>query len=189
MIRLESIPSQVLTVYYDDKPFQITLDSGATTSYIKLDVALFLGLTIDPNDQLALLADQKTRIASLDEVDFNVTLGSVVMRVHALVMRNLQAPCFRGMTFHIDNDIETKIKSGTVTIHGRFVVDQSNPHRVTHVFPPPVQQVTPSKSLNDPTCSYPSGSVHQPLQTVLHAISLPHDAVTFPEDTFTSKRL
>ena len=104
------------------------------------------------------------------------------MRVRALVMKNLQAPCFGGTTFHVDNDIETKIKSGTVTIHGRFVVDQSNPHRCTHVFPPPVQQVTPSKSINNPACSYPSGSAHQPLQTFLHAISLPHDAVTFPED-------
>ena len=66
------------------------------TSYIKHDVALSLSLNIAPNNQLALLADHKTRIASLGEVDFNVTLGTVVMRVRALVMKNLQAQCFWG---------------------------------------------------------------------------------------------
>ena len=94
-------------MFYRGKPFEITLDSGATTSYIKHDVALSLSLTITPNNQLALLADHKTRIASLGEVDFNVTLGTVVMRVRALVMKNLQAQCFGGTTFHVDNDIHT----------------------------------------------------------------------------------
>ena len=110
-------------------------------SYMQLRVARALGLNIAPNKQLALLADQKTRMASLGEVDFNVTLGSVQMRVRALIMKNLQAQCFGGTTFHADNDIETRIRAGTIKIHGRFIVDQSNPHDVSQIFPPPSEQI------------------------------------------------
>ena len=110
-------------------------------SYLKLSLALSLGLQIAPNNQLALLADQKTRMASLGEVDFNITLGSVQMRVRALMMKNLQAQCFGGTTFHADNDIETRIRAGTVKIHGRFLIEQSNSHEVSEIYPPPTEQV------------------------------------------------
>ena len=96
-------------------------------SYIKLDKAITLGLEISPNNQLALLADKRTRIASIGEVDFLVSLANIQMRVRALVMRHLQSECFGGTTFHVDNDIQTRIKTGTVSIHGKFIVLQSNP--------------------------------------------------------------
>ena len=147
--RLTSIPSQTLLVSYKDRTFSITLDSGATVSYLKLSVAQALGLKIAPNNQLALLADQKTRMASMGEVDFNVSMGSVQMRVRALIMKNLQAQCFGGTTFHADNDIETRIKSGTVKIHGRFLVDQSNPHELKETFPPPSEQLPHQCLLTD----------------------------------------
>ena len=83
-----------------------------------------LGLDISPNKQLALLADQKTRIASIGEVDFLVSVGGIKLRVRALVMENLQSECFGETTFHVDNDIETRIKAGTIRIHGKFVVSQ-----------------------------------------------------------------
>ena len=70
-----------MEVFYYEKPLLVTLDSGATTSYIKLSAADFLGLDIAPNNQLAMLGDQQTRMASLGEVDFNVTIGKVLMRI------------------------------------------------------------------------------------------------------------
>ena len=152
---------------------------------MKLSVALALNLDIAPNNQLALLADQKTRMASLGEVDFIVSLGSVQMRVRALIMKNLQAQCFGGTTFHADNDIETRIKSGTVKIHGRFLVDQSNPYDVKHTFPPPIEQI-PSNDPSDSSCPH-SYSPETPVRSNsnlcnINAISLPNDAVTFPMD-------
>ena len=113
----------------------ITLDSGATVSYIKLSKAVSLGLTILPNHQLALLADEKTRMASIGEVDFQVFLNSICMRVRALVMKNLQVECFGGTTFHVDNDIQTRIKNGTVSIHGQFTVKQLNPFSALEAYP------------------------------------------------------
>lgn len=65
--RLQPIPSQILLVSFKSFTLQITLDTGATASYIRLDEAIRLGLNFLPNDQLALLADEKTRMASLGE--------------------------------------------------------------------------------------------------------------------------
>ena len=98
-----SIPSQMLSVQYRDHSFNITLDSGATVSYVKLDVALRMQLQIQPNNQLALLADQKTRMASVGEIDIVVCVDNIQLRLPALVMQDLQAECFGGTTFHVDN--------------------------------------------------------------------------------------
>ena len=118
----------------------ITLDSGATVSYLRLNKAIDLNLEILPNDQLALLADRKTRIASIGEVDFIVTISDIQMRLRALVMKDLQADCFGGTTFHVDNGVEAKIKEGTIIIHGKYTVYQSNPYVRMPLFPPPSEK-------------------------------------------------
>ena len=105
----------------------ITLDSGATVSYLRLDKAQKLNLTIYPNNQLSLLADMKTRMSSIGKVDFVVTIEKVQLRLRALVMENLQAECFGGTTFHVDNDVSTRLKERMITLYGRFQVKQSNP--------------------------------------------------------------
>ena len=104
----------------------ITLDSGATVSYLRLQNALDLNLPIKPNHQLVLLADKLTRMESVGEVDFLVSLGNTQLRVRALVMENLQAECFGGTTFHADNHIEANISKKTVSIRGEVVVSQHN---------------------------------------------------------------
>ena len=111
--RLVPIPSQILSVEFNQKVLQITLDSGATVSYIRHSEVKRLKLNVAPNNQLALLADRKTRMASMGEVDFDVTLRNINLRPRALVMQDLQADCFGGTTFHIDNEIETDISGGT----------------------------------------------------------------------------
>ena len=144
--RIIPIPSQVLSVKYNSQNLQITLDSGATVSYIKQRKVADLNLTVHPNNQLALLADKQTRMASLGEVDFIAELEgtNVQLRLRALVMKNLQTECFGGTTFHVDNSIEANIKSGTISIHGKFLVRQHNSYPDISVFPPPCQEVSPS---------------------------------------------
>ena len=104
-------------------------------SYIKLSKATELDLPIFSNNQLALLADKKTRMASMGEVDFNVKLNNISLRVRALVMKNLQVDCFGGTTFHVDNDIEARIKTGTISIQGKYTVHQSNPSWIPSTTP------------------------------------------------------
>ena len=169
--------------------FMITLDSGATVSYIRLSEVQRLAITVYPNNQLALLADMKTRMASLGEVDFTVTLGNILLRVRALVMKNLQADCFGGTTFHADNDIEARIKTGEIKIHGKFVIKQSNPVPELPLHPP-TTELTSSSSLlpalpSDPVnqTSSPSSSPISPTDFIplsspkFNAISLPFQSV------------
>ena len=164
---------------------EITLDSGATVSYIKLSKAVSLGLTILPNHQLALLADEKTRMASIGEVDFQVFLNSICMRVRALVMKNLQVECFGGTTFHVDNDIQTRIKNGTVSIHGQFTVKQSNPFSALEAYP---LKDNSDQTLNvmNATCETvpPQPVDYNPdhMFPQMHTIALPHGSIVYPGD-------
>ena len=96
---------------------------------------------MSPNNQLALLADKKTRMASLGEIDCLVSLNNIQLRLRALVMENLQADCFGGTTFHADNGIEAKIKDGSVIIHGKFAVKQYNSLLELPTHPPPSERI------------------------------------------------
>ena len=121
----------------------ITLDSGATVSYIRLSTVTDLGIPIGENGQLAILADQKTRMASLGEIDTELMVDNVIVRLRALVMKELQAEVYRGTTFHTDNSITADINAGEVIIHGKYTVKQFNPMR-------PVKRFLPSSlSLED----------------------------------------
>ena len=170
-----SIPSQVFRVSYNSIPFNITLDSGATVSYMKLEVAIRLGVNIQPNNQLALLADQKTRMSSLGEIDIVIHINDILMRLRALVMRDLQAECFGGTTFHVDNKLTADIGRGVMSVHGKFVVSQSNPQHSMPSFPPPVE-----KSFKN-TLQI-SHSVQRQDPVKLNAISLPTHKIVFPAD-------
>ena len=62
---LQPVPSQLLHVDYRGQEFTITLDSGATVSFCSPSLVRRLGLTIHPNSQLALLADNRFRVRSM----------------------------------------------------------------------------------------------------------------------------
>ena len=97
----------------------ITLDSGATVSFARLSDVTDLGIPIGPNDQLAILADEKTRMASLGEIDTELVIDNIIVRLRALVMENLGAACYGGTTFHTDNNIQADLIAGEVLIHGK----------------------------------------------------------------------
>ena len=62
---------------YNSVNLDITLDTGATVSYIRQSKVKELGVTVFPNNQLALLADQQTRMSSRGEVDFVANLSAL----------------------------------------------------------------------------------------------------------------
>ena len=182
--RMVAIPSQVLLVTYNSSNLQITLDTGATVSYIRLREATRLRLIIMPNDQLALLADEKTRMASLGEVDFIVYVEkTIVMRVRALVMKNLQAACFGGTTLHADNDITARIKTGEVLIHNKFLVKQSNPLSQFPLFPPPILQS--SEDLQSAACFLSTSSPEAPQPPLATNSQIKFNTISLPTAKFT----
>ena len=104
--------------------FTIDLDSGATVSFLRSDVARHLNLTLMPNNQLALLADKVSQMKSLGEIDIEVIeqeTQKVNLRLRALVVDNLGVQCYGGQTFHLDNGIVGNISHNLISFHnGRF---------------------------------------------------------------------
>ena len=167
MNRITPVPSQILTVYYNDQPLNITLDSGATVSFIRLSVAIALNCTILPNTPLALLANEKTRLAALGEINITLSRANFSVLLRALVVKNLQADCFGGTNFHKDNDIETRITTGQIKVHHKFTVLQTNPvlplpssptalNSIQTSQPPPAQSPSsvPALSCPVPPCLF-----------------------------------
>ena len=122
------VPSMVLTAKFRGKVFPVTFDNGATVSFIREDLAIALGLKFQPNAQLASLADSRYRIKSLGEVNFIVTektTGKALLRIRALIMKNLAVPCYGGQTFQLDNSAYADISTVTISLHsGRFLINQ-----------------------------------------------------------------
>ena len=86
------VPGQALSVHYNNVPFTIDLDSGATVGFIRQDIAQQLDLNIKENGQYARLADKKTQMKSLGEVDILVTESTTqdaILRLRALVVKEL----------------------------------------------------------------------------------------------------
>ena len=148
--RIMPIHSQVLTVFHGQIPVNITLDSGATTSFILAELCRKLDLKIQPNGQLAKLGDGCTVMASVGEVDVNFTRDKWTVRFRAIVVESLNSDIYGGMTFHWDNDIQPKIKTGQIVVHGKHTIYQTN-----MLMPPPQinsityqsSTVTPAKSV------------------------------------------
>ena len=125
---ISPVPGQSLKISFKGISFLIQLDSGATVSFIRWATAKKLGCNIGPNGQLALLADQKTRMQSLGEINILVTTENFVLRLRALVVNDLQVEAYAGTTFHVDNGVKADISSGLISLHrGLATVKQYNP--------------------------------------------------------------
>ena len=119
---LTSVPSMPLAVKSrEGNLFIITLDSGATVSFMSKRLCIELGLDIRPNGQLATLADPKFRVKSVGEVDFVVmecSTGTALRRLRALVLEELAVDCYGGTTLHLDNHLVPDITTSTIWAHG-----------------------------------------------------------------------
>ena len=124
--RITPISSQVLTVFYNSIPVNITLDSGATTSFITEKLCKKLCVKIMPNKQLARLGDGCTMIASVGEIDVVLTRDKWSVRFRAIVVKSLNTDIYGGMTFLTDNDITTRPKVGEIKINNKHVIFQTN---------------------------------------------------------------
>ena len=142
-----------------------------------------LGANIKENNQLALLADQKTRMASMGEIDIETRIGFVIVRLRALVMENLQSVCFGGTTFHTDNTIEANINTGEIKIHGQYIVQQSNPVQNFQTFPPAAAYLQePQCNSFNSSCSHPGQAREEEkvptLNIAMSQVALPSESVS-----------
>lgn len=153
--RIIPVDSQVLSVYHGSEPVNITLDSGATSSFITLDICKRLQIEIFPNGQMARLGDGCTTIASLGEVDVVFTRNKWSVRFQGIVVEKLNSEIYGGMNFLKDNDIQTRPLTGEIRIQNKYTVYQTN----TLMSPPQLKAITNSS----PTVSLPKKVLFPPV--------------------------
>ena len=170
------IPSSTLSVTYRGKVFTVTLDSGATVSFISHKLFKMLKVPLYPNGQLAQLALPHIRAASLGEIDIvaiEASTNRVCLRLRALVMPELSVPCYGGRNFERDNGIVDNVNTMTVTLHdGRFTIDLSEKiGPLPSPKPPPSLTVQPAPTLSGLTqCQEKAVQVNFPLPPPMEPI-------------------
>ena len=110
----------------DKSPIHITLDGGATGSFVRLDYAIKNKFKIYRNNQTAGLADNMTNVKSLGYIEETFFRDNWNVKFRALVVESLKAECYGGQPFMIENDIIQRPKKQIITIHGKYTVMQTN---------------------------------------------------------------
>ncbi len=125
---LEPKQSQILTMFTKQgQALHITLDGGATGSFIKHECAVKNKFKIWNNNQTAGLADNKTSVKSIGYVEETLFRDNWSVKFKGLVVENLKADVYGGVPFMIENDIIQRPAKNTITIHGKYTVLQTNP--------------------------------------------------------------
>ena len=105
---IQPLPSQILTVYLDEKntiPFHIELDSGATVSYIREEIAHKYDFKILPNKQISKLGDGRTKLIATGEIKVPFFRNSNRGVFYAIVCKNLTSDAIGGTNFIKENAI------------------------------------------------------------------------------------
>ena len=124
---IQPVPSQTLTMQ-DAKGnnIHIEIDSGATVSYAKLEAVRKFGFKINKNSQFSTLADGKTIIPSIGEIDITLYRNSFSVRFHAIVTDNLNFDFLGGNNFIKENGIIQDLGKKTITLHKKYNVPETN---------------------------------------------------------------
>ena len=141
--RVVSYPSQVISVYAGNKVAHITIDSGATVSFIIESEAKRLGYIIEKASQLARQADGDTMMQVSGEIHGKVTRGAVIFEVHALVVQKLDDATFLvGMNFLIENKVTQEAYKHRIVVDNKYTIEETP---ASFVYPPDTQL---SKTVN-----------------------------------------
>lgn len=124
---IQPIPAQTLTVRDENnKDVHLDLDSGATVSYVKLSAVLAHGFQIKPNSQLSNLADGKTKMAAIGEIDETFYRNSWQVKFHAIVTKDLHCNFVAGNNFIKANSVIQDFNSKTITVHKKYNVPETS---------------------------------------------------------------
>ena len=124
--RVTSYPSQVISVFLDKLVVHVTLDSGATVSFITVAEATRLGLKVQKASQLANQADGETRMHVTGEVHETFVRGAIDFVFNALVVKKLNdATVLAGMNFLIENKVSQEPHKKRVTINDKYSIEET----------------------------------------------------------------
>lgn len=121
------VPTQTLTVQdASNLNVHLDLDTGATVSYAKLKSVLSHGFKIRPNNQLSNLADGRTKMAAVGEIDEIFTRNNWQVRFQAIVTKDLHCDFVAGNNFIKHNGIIQDINNKTIKVHNKYTVAETN---------------------------------------------------------------
>ena len=133
---IQPVPTQILSLHdKNNQDIHITLDSGATVSYVKLSVAKALNLKIRPNAQLSKLADGKTKMSSVGEVQEIFYRNDWSVKFHAIVTKELHADIIGGNNFILDNKIIQDFDQKNILVHKKYTVPETSPSLILPTQP------------------------------------------------------
>ena len=124
---IQPVASQTLSVQdINKKDIFLDLDSGATVSYAKLSDVLAHGFKIKPNSQLSKLADGRTKMAAIGEIDEILYRNNWCVRFHAIVTESLHCPFVAGNNFIKENSIIQDFNAKTISVHKKYVISETS---------------------------------------------------------------
>ena len=132
---IKPVPSQILTVYQNEMPVHIDLDTGCWISTVKLSYVLKMKWKLHPNGQLAKMADGRTVMESKGEIHEIFSRNSWTVKFSAIVMETLHTNVIGGNNFFEDNNIKQDISAKTISIFNKYVVPETNRHTDLPAFP------------------------------------------------------
>ena len=133
---IQPISTQVLTVQdKSNKDVNLDMDSGATVSYAKLSAVLSHGFKIKPNSQLSALADGKTKMPAIGEIDETFFRNTWSVRFHAIVCRDLHCEFVAGNNFIKENAVIQDFNAKTITVHKKYTVSETSKSLILPTLP------------------------------------------------------
>ena len=111
--------SRITPVDVGHEPVNITLDSGATASFITSNLCKKLNLDVLPNGKMARLGDGCTTMASLGEVGVHFVKNRWSLRFQAIIVKKLNSITFK------PGPAQVRLKSTTSSARSATLGDTS----------------------------------------------------------------
>jgi len=104
-LNMSIFQSPVLNTFYREHPVQLTLDTGATSSMVRVSSAKVYGFLITPSSQMVRQADGVTPMDVTGKVHCSVTRGQWTFELDALVVRQLDVEILASDPFVVCNSM------------------------------------------------------------------------------------
>ena len=114
------VPSAIFSVFYNDEVLHLTIDSGCTGNIIRLNVVERLNIMMKPTKIKAKLADDKTYLEVVGEIDINLTRGKTSFKFEAIVVTQLGPDILAGTPFMKANDVMTDFVNELVIVQKKY---------------------------------------------------------------------
>ena len=122
--RVQVFKSSEVTLYYNDYPLQLTVDTGATASMISLPICKAANISVMPAVQKAIQADGHTELPVVGEIDMLVQYENVPpMCLNALVVPELAHGILAGMPFVITNNVVIDAPKSAIIVQDTHVIN------------------------------------------------------------------